>query len=667
MTVNLSALAGAGQQFFDDNGVPLSGGKLYSYVAGTTTPQATYTSASGATLHANPIILNAAGRVATGEIWLTAGQNYKFLLNTSADVLIATWDNITGINGTGITTAASSVSFTGANGLTGTVQDIADSDGSDWIGYKNGSATAVSTTVQTKLRETVSVEDFGAVGNGIADDTSAFNLAIAATKGEILLDPTKTYAVNLVITKRGTRLNGRGGDNIAVAGTPNKSLIPFDPTKPVIQIAEDAAYVGGCVIENLSIWSQSPSGTHGTIGIYLAGGAYGNYIQNVQIGNSFSQHNLKLLGGATYANSYNQITNIQLWTLANVNQIATFASYYGGSFCTANYLSNFNITGPSGTGTGYAVLIDSVSMYMSSGWIEAATNCGILFQKTWAPFPTLLGNALIVDSVSTTDVLLTSAVASDTFTLPINFIKGSLTVDGKFKNAAGTSTAIPYAQYVPNDSLITFPIIYGAPRGYNATTTDTPSIAAVFGANNNITFGDSTVVGYGMLLGGTGGVYLAPGGTSVAQAYSGGFKPVPDNTLNLGAAAQRWATVYAGTGTINTSDEREKQDVEELSEAEKRVAVALKGLVKKFRFKDAVQAKGDAARIHVGVIAQEVVAAFAAEGLDPMRYAIICYDEWAAEEAVLDEAGAVVTPAKSAGNRYGVRYEELLAFIVSTL
>ena len=109
MTVNLSALAGAGQQFFDNNGVPLAGGKLYSYAAGTSTPQATYTSASGATAHTNPIILDSAGRVATGEIWLTAGSNYKFALYTSLNVLITTWDNITGINGTGIASNASNV------------------------------------------------------------------------------------------------------------------------------------------------------------------------------------------------------------------------------------------------------------------------------------------------------------------------------------------------------------------------------------------------------------------------------------------------------------------------------------------------------------------------------------------------------------------------------
>lgn len=96
MSVYLSPVGGAGAQFFDNNGNPLTGGKLYTYAAGTTTPQATYTTSAGNVAHTNPIVLDSAGRVpAGGEIWLTF-QSYKFAINTSADVLIATYDNIRG-------------------------------------------------------------------------------------------------------------------------------------------------------------------------------------------------------------------------------------------------------------------------------------------------------------------------------------------------------------------------------------------------------------------------------------------------------------------------------------------------------------------------------------------------------------------------------------------
>lgn len=96
MLVFLSPIGGAGWQFFTNSGVPLSGGKLYSYAAGTTTPQVTYTSSTGVTAHTNPIILDSAGRVPGGEIWLSASP-YKFVLNTSTNVLIATYDNISGV------------------------------------------------------------------------------------------------------------------------------------------------------------------------------------------------------------------------------------------------------------------------------------------------------------------------------------------------------------------------------------------------------------------------------------------------------------------------------------------------------------------------------------------------------------------------------------------
>jgi hypothetical protein len=96
MAVFLSPVGGVAAQFFTNTGSVLTGGKLYTYAAGTTTPQATFTSSSGNTNHTNPIILDSAGRVSGGEIWVAAPP-YKFVLNTSTDVLIATYDNVSGI------------------------------------------------------------------------------------------------------------------------------------------------------------------------------------------------------------------------------------------------------------------------------------------------------------------------------------------------------------------------------------------------------------------------------------------------------------------------------------------------------------------------------------------------------------------------------------------
>jgi len=97
MAVNLSPI-GNGQQFFDNNGIPLNGGLLYTYQAGSTTPLTTYTDINGTIANANPVVLDSAGR-SSNEIWLTYGLNYKFVLKTSAGVTIGTYDNIYGIVG----------------------------------------------------------------------------------------------------------------------------------------------------------------------------------------------------------------------------------------------------------------------------------------------------------------------------------------------------------------------------------------------------------------------------------------------------------------------------------------------------------------------------------------------------------------------------------------
>jgi hypothetical protein len=110
--VSLSIFGGVGAQFFDNNGNPLSGGKIYTYEAGTSTPLATYTSSAGGTAHTNPIVLDSAGRVPGGEIWVVS-QLYKFVLKTSTEVLIATYDNVGAI----FTGAAIIANFTG-NGST---------------------------------------------------------------------------------------------------------------------------------------------------------------------------------------------------------------------------------------------------------------------------------------------------------------------------------------------------------------------------------------------------------------------------------------------------------------------------------------------------------------------------------------------------------------------
>lgn len=108
-TVSLSIFGGVGAQFFDNSGNVLSGGKIYTYEAGTSTPLAAYTSSTGSTAHTNPIILDSAGRIPSGgEIW-NALQLYKFVLKTSLEVTLATYDNV----GSSFNATAIIANFTG--------------------------------------------------------------------------------------------------------------------------------------------------------------------------------------------------------------------------------------------------------------------------------------------------------------------------------------------------------------------------------------------------------------------------------------------------------------------------------------------------------------------------------------------------------------------------
>jgi hypothetical protein len=133
-----------------------------------------------------------------------------------------------------------------------------------------------------------------------------------------------------------------------------------------------------------------------------------------------------------------------------------------------------------------------------------------------------------------------------------------------------------------------------------------------------------------------------------------------DNTIDLGYSSGRFQDIYATNGTIQTSDKNEKQDIQALTEAEQRVATACKGLIRRFRWQDAVEKKDNnpdsdlTARYHFGVMAQDLQDAFTAEGLDAGDYGMFISSTWT------DDDGNEQT-------RLGVRYNELLAFIIATL
>jgi len=129
---------------------------------------------------------------------------------------------------------------------------------------------------------------------------------------------------------------------------------------------------------------------------------------------------------------------------------------------------------------------------------------------------------------------------------------------------------------------------------------------------------------------------------------------ISDNTVDLGHPSYRFDDLFATNGTVQTSDQNEKQDIASATAKELNVAKKLSALFKTFRWKDKVAEKGDKARTHTGIIAQEIQSAFSAEGLDASNYGLFTSDTWT------DDDGKEQT-------RLGVRYPELFSFIFSSI
>ena len=140
-----------------------------------------------------------------------------------------------------------------------------------------------------------------------------------------------------------------------------------------------------------------------------------------------------------------------------------------------------------------------------------------------------------------------------------------------------------------------------------------------------------------------------------------------DNAIDLGQSSVRFDDIHATNGTIQTSDQNEKQDIANATAKELNVAKKLSALFKTFRWKDKVTEKGDKARTHTGIIAQEVQTAFKEEGLDASKYALFTISTWWEKDKEIYDTKEEAPEDAEEKTRLGVRYPELFSFIFSSI
>ena len=550
-----------------------------------------------------------------------------------------------------------------------------------FVGLNGSSVTATgSTTARTlanRFADVVNVKDFGAVGDGVANETAAFNLA-AATGASVYI-PLGTYLITAA-TSSAKWILGKG---VVISGLPNAGTAGGG-------VMDTSRLTGSIISENaggetvLRVGDSDPWLTRSIrdaaeiLSTLIASSPGGD------IAGCFSSRssddltqNMNTIGVASFGVNDNTTTPEPTWSIyAETVRFAGAGPAFGAEMDFVNLGNTNNLTPYSAVDPYSAVNAPTANLWLSCGGGTSGLAAGS--NNISAAIVTLpnikkfnVGWVVRNNSIETADIIL--APQSYKYKWHDSSERVLSTIDNRQHFRAVYSNTL-------TDTVADINRKYKA-DGVSATTANDVIYSEVF---QGISVGGATFNGAGTYViqssnfsGGSAtftlGLYAAnqAGGTSdvgLNSSGAGNFAPLTsDNALTLGTAAHRFSVVFAGTGTINTSDAREKQDIEDLSEAELRVAKKLKSLIKKFRFKDAVAEKGDAARIHVGIIAQDVKEAFESENLDGMKYGILCYDEWDATEEIKDEKGTILISGRKSGNRYGVRYDELLAFIISAI
>lgn len=613
MAVNLSPVGGVAAQFFDNSGNVLTGGKIYTYLAGTTTPATTYTSSNGTVSWSNPIVLDASGRVSgSGEIWLTDGIQYKFLLKDSNDVLIATYDNIVGINSNFVnftnqqeiqTATASQTVFNlttmqyqpGTNNLsvfvdgvnqygpgaqyayvetdsdtvtftsglhvgaevkftTSQINSSAATDASQ-VSYIPPFVNSVATNVELKLSEYVSVIDFGAVGDGSTDDTAAIQAAIDT--GKAVFIPAGTYKCSgITLDNSGQIIYGEGATQTILNDASSSDTV----------ISITAAYV---TVKDLSCTCVNTPTTVGDltpVGIETGVSAHYATISNVH-SDGFAVC-IDLTGG---------IRSTIEKTRVNVGEF----SYYGigltgGGEITVDNCSIFDASGDKFAGLGLLYVSNSPANVITNNYISRGRAKGIYVTAPSGSF----SNNYIVIANNDIDFIYNWAIYIENYK-QIHIKDNWLACGQRWNQTAPASGANVYQSatgqiYIKESSefFVTNNDIYQSQGEYGGATAITPSEAShglylydshygVISGNvsqdNSVGFYSEQDCSYNQFIGNTTGqlIGLAPEGTPQHTGFEDDGSGISNSYLsnlvvNLNTTAN--SNQYVGIDTYTQPD-----------------------------------------------------------------------------------------------------------------
>ena len=563
-------------------------------------------------------------------------------------------------------------------------------DTSNTVAYTPAGTGAVATTVQAKLRESVNVKDFGAVGDGTTDDTAAIQAALSTGKYVVFTDGI--YSVTSALTYTGDGLYMQAGSSLQPQGTGYTVLTierkarsgPYriyingsGQTLNGVYINQAAqSYFEYICVNSLNGFGVKFNEIYDSVVNDIFTESCGNsseyafsVVKNTDTSNTSTFNRLQVETSnekAIYIDSTTLACTFQ--TIHTERTTATSvrdAWVLGGDRCTYNTVR----CTASGTVTNARVLLKgSATVY------NAFSSQGLIPVR----FEGVTGTSLTLVEPNIAGVLSEESGQIGRLMILAGNVGSAVPSNTRY---FGTKIAGSYSGVLTNDGNITL----GTPTSYARNTSLGDGSGAYAGRDDSTSKYIYKLIGDAGTLHGAIGLSSSIGGafqvgsetaiptrimynaagvleiTSNIGTINGIFRPSTDNTRTLGEAGSRWSVVYAGTGAINTSDSREKEQIQSINDKEKAVAVKIKSLLKAFKFKNAVIKKDLAARIHFGVMAQDVKTAFESEGLIAEDYALFCYDEW---EQETDENGNVT---KESGNRYGIRYDELLCFIVAAI